>query len=337
MKTTTLLVLVLTLLIQQSFAQAEKEIPKENQILLNVKSLLEKHFSGTNIRDLRKDFEIQPNGTIGYSFVSDVNELFSGKSNKSLSSKLNKVLKLKSNIKLTGTLYFDNCLDSALVSIEYKREDTVYSFISMSGYAVPRGGFKAFSKRLHDFIKEQVTLGKLVKDSVLATKSFNLLVDKSGSFKQHQQNYLSKTIDIFLASEPRWNPSMGSGRLLSTVVNFSIIWYYINDDDSWPQEHNAVRKYQDYNDFEGYVNIYTIAFLHHQNIPVFYSYKFLPYSGKTTVSAVYDNMLKEYRMFVIHNGTLDNSNRLTTLIREEASKKLSPSELHYSRVYFMID
>lgn len=337
MKNFTLLLIFLISFALHSFAQVGKEISKENQILLNVKSLLEKHFSGTNIRNLQQDFEIQPNGTNGYSFVSDVNRLFSEKSKKSLSSKLNKVLKLKSDTKLIGTLYFDNCLDSALVNIEYKREDTVYSFISMSGYAVPRGGFKAFSKRLHDFIKEQVVVGKLVKDSVLTVKSINLLINRDGRFTQHQQNYLSKSIATFLASEPRWNPSMGSGRHLSTVVNFSIIGYYINGDDSWPAEDNLVRRYQDYNDFDGYVNIYTIAFFHYQNIPVFYSYKLLQHSGKTIVSAVYDEMLKTYRMFVIHNGTLNHSNQLITLIKDEASKKFSPSEFKYQRVYFMID
>lgn len=337
MKKTILLLLVFTVLIQPSFAQVRKEVSKENQNLLNVKSLLEKHFSGTNIRDLRKNFEIQPNGTIGYSFISDVNRLFSEKSNKSLTSKLNKVLKLKSNTKLTGTLYFDNYLDSALINIEYKREDTVYSFISMSGYAVPRGGFKTFSKRLHDFIKEQISLGTLVKDSVLITKSINLLVDKSGSFRLYQRNYLTKSIATFLASEARWNPSMGSGQPLSTVVNFSILGYYINGDVSWPSEDNSVQGYRDYNDFDGYVNIYTIAFFHHQNIPVFYSYKLLQHSRKTIVSAVYDDMLKAYRMMVIHNGTLDQSNQLINLIKDEALKKFSPSEFYYSRIYFMID
>jgi|GEM_PF-3102341 len=336
MKITTFFLFVLVSFTCQSFAQDEEKASNKNQNLLQVKSILEKHFAGTNIRSLQKGFEIKLTATKGYSFISEINGFFSEKTNKNLSSKLNKVLKLKNNTKLTGTLYFDDCLDSAFVNIEYKREDTVYSFISMSGYAVPRGGFNALSKRLHNFIKEQIALGKLAKDSVLSVKSINLLVDRSGSFKQYQQNYLSKVIDKFLASEPRWNPSMGGGRPLSTVVNFSIIQYYING-DSWPREDNIAKRYQDNNDFEGYVNIYTIAFFHHQNIPVFYSYNLLPNSGKTTISAVYDNILKEYRMFVIHDGALNHSKQLITLIRKEASKKIYPLEFNFRRVYFMLD
>ena len=38
---------------------------------------------------------------------------------------------------------------------------------------------------LHDFFKEQITLGKLVKDSIIANTSISILVDKNGSLKEH--------------------------------------------------------------------------------------------------------------------------------------------------------
>lgn len=238
MKKITLLLLSLIALTSLSSAQADKDTSKESQLLFNVKSILEKHFAGTNVRSLQKSFEIKPEQSNGYSFVSEVNGLFSTASNKALSNKLNKVLRLKDSIKLTGTLYFDDRIDSALVDIEYKREDTVYHFASMSGYAVPRGGFKAFSKRLHDFIKEQIALGKLVKDSIAAIKSINLLIHRDGSFTQAKQSYISKAIELFLSSEPRWNPSINTP--IAAVVNFSIIRYYI-DGDAWPLEDNIAK------------------------------------------------------------------------------------------------
>ncbi|SOD14376.1 hypothetical protein [Pedobacter xixiisoli] len=336
MKKTTLLLFILTALISQSFAQIGKEISKENQVLFNVKSLLEKHFSGTNIRGLQKSFEIKSSHSDGYSFTSDVNSLFSEKSNKSLSIKLNKVLKIKDNTKLTGVLYFDDRLDSAMVDIAYKTEDTVYSFISMHGYAVPRGGFKAFSKRLHDFINEQITQGKLLKDSISSITSINIMVDKSGSFKQAKQTYLSKVIDVFLASEPRWNPSMSSGKHVPTVVSFSIIRDYING-GNWPREDNVAKKRYGYNDFDSYVNIYEIAFFYNNDVPVFYSNELLEHSGKTIISAVYDKMLKAYRMIAVHNGNLTNTNQLKNLTRTEASKEFYVSGYGYYRIYFMLD
>lgn len=336
MKKITLLLFVFIVFNLQSFGQTSNSNTEDKQKLLKIKSVLEKHFAGTNIRSLQKGFEIKQTQSNVYSFISEVNGLFSEKSQKELFTKLNRALKLENNTKLTGTLYFDDRLDSALVDIEYKREDTVYTFVSMSGYAVPRGGFKGFSKRMHDFIKEQVALGRLVKDSVQKLASVNLLINGDGRIKQHQQNYLSKAITTFLASEPRWNPTTHAGMPVSTIVNFSIIKYYING-DAWPSEDNLFKGYRDYNDFEGYVNIYTIAFLHNQNKPVFYSGKLLQHSGKIIVSAVYDNMLKEYRMIAVHNGTLNDANKLINLIRKEASKKFYPPEFNFSRIYFMLD
>ncbi|RZL50799.1 MAG: hypothetical protein EOP00_02425, partial [Pedobacter sp.] len=324
MRKITLLLFALIALTYQSFAQTSTGNTEDKKQLLRIKSVLEKHFAGTNVRSLQKYFEIKQAQSNGYSFISEVNGLFSEESNKVLSSKLNRVLKLKNNTKLTGLLYFNDCIDSVLVSVEYKRDDTVYNFISMSGYAVPRGGFKAFSKRLHDFVKEQITLGKLMKDSVIANTSISILVDKNGSLKQNNQSYLSRAIDVFLTVEPRWYPSMASGRPISTVTNFSILRNYI-EGDIWPIEDYISKNHQNYNDFDGYVNIYTIAFFHDQNIPIFYSDKLLQHSGKTIASAVYDNMLKEYRMIVTHNGSLTNSNQLINLIKKEASKKFSTS------------
>lgn len=334
MKITNLFLLFLLSFTLQSFAQLEKDSPKENQVLIKVKSILEKHFAGTNLRSIQRSFEIKPTKSDSYSFISDINGLFSEKSNQALATKLNKILRLKDNTNLTGVMYFDDRLDSALVNIEYKREDTVYQFFSMSGHAVPIGGFKAFSKRLHDFIKEQILLGKLVKDSVFVNATVNIFADRDGTFKQAKLNYLSKSIDKFLASEARWSP--GINVPLAAVVNFSIIEYYING-DVWPLETTTVNRYQNNNDFESYVNIYTIAYFHDKNTPIFYSNKLLKHSGKTTISAVYDSMLKEYRLISIHDGNLNDTDRLVTLIRKEASKKFSPPEFNYSRVYFMLD
>ena len=230
-----LLILSLLIFASSCFSQSKDSVSDLN-LLINLKSTIEKHFSGTNIHGANESFLIEYNSSSKrHAFVSKANEILPVGKSKALDAKINKFLKNQNDRKLVGTIYFDKYLDSTLVDIEYFKDEEVYRFNAMTSVLQPPGGLSAFSKRLHDFLKEQIATKQLLLDSVLAQEVVNVNVDRGGSLSQVNNFRISKLIDVFLKSERRWNPGILSGPSIDMQVEFKLLDYYLtNKTENWP-------------------------------------------------------------------------------------------------------
>ncbi|WP_316768827.1 hypothetical protein [Pedobacter frigiditerrae] len=297
-------------------------------ILLNLKSTIENHFSGKNIHDLREPFIIEYSGSSKkYNLISNANDMLPLSKSDALNIRINKFLKSQNSIKLTGTIYFDQYSDSALVYIELSKDETVYQFYSMESSPQPPGGLKIFSKRLHDFLKKQIAIKQLIQDSVFAKEKVNFNVDRSGVLSRANKDYLSNSIEAFIKSEKRWNPGLQSGRMMDIQVEFRLLKEYLTyENANWPS----------LNDFSENVNINLITSNKIGSEITFYSSSFprkFSNNNRIIVSMVYDSILGKYRTSSVHSGSLFDTDKL---IRElyETPQEGNLKAYAYKRIYF---
>lgn len=304
MKKSTLLVLLLLISILQSFAQIKKDTSKENQVLLNVKSILEKHFAGTTYRGIQIDFKIDDSLSKKYRFYGPATELISAGKLRKLNHQLNSVLKSHKHIKIDGNTYFDLFLDSAIVDLAYRTDDIIYKFSAMGATPIPSRGYAAFSKRMHDFLKEQFVNNEISKDSLLSTSSAEFIVMADGTVLSAKQKYLTKILTDFLKTERKWNPGLYSGPLITSKVSFILEKSYLSDENpNWPTYYGKEQM--------SFENLASFATVDHE---VFCSNNLPHYGKETVVSVVYDNVLKKYRLPYIHVDNVGKAKELIGLI-----------------------
>lgn len=324
----TLLLLSLLIATTLCYGQSKDSISDLN-LLLNLKSTIEKHFSGTNIHGANESFVIEYNSSSKrHAFLSKANDILPVGKSKALDAKINKFLKNQHDRKLVGTIYFDKYLDSTLVDIEYFKDEEVYRFNAMTSVLQPPGGLSAFSKRLHDFLKEQIATKQLLLDSVLAQEVVNVNVDGSGSLSQVNNFRISKLIDVFLKSERRWNPGILSGPSIDMQVEFKLLDDYLtNKTENWPT----------LDDFSEYSNIKFLSSKKIGSELTFYSTS-LPrkFNNKnyTVVSFMYDGILEKYRFPSVQSGNFTASEKLINDILRTSPKENFREDLSFMRIYF---
>lgn len=322
MKNFTLLLLVFVILASQSIAQVEKDKSKENQVLLNVKSILEKHFAGTKYRGIQKDFKIDDSLSKQYRLYGTAAELISSTNLKKLNNQLNNALKANKQLKLDGKIYFDFFLDSAIVDLEYRPDGIIYKFVAMSATPVPPRGYGAFAQRMHDFLKQQLLNNKISKDSLLSVSSAKFIVKVDGTVFAAKQKYLTELLTDFLKTERRWNPGIHSGPLISSKVSFILNRYYLtNENPNWPTYYGKEQM-----SFESLAPFATV------DNEVFCSGNLPSYGKETIVSVVYDSVLKKYRLPYIH---VDNQGKAKKLISLVVNNKKTYGEEFSRKYYYM--
>lgn len=317
--------LILSFAITFVFGHSFSQNNKIDDTLLNVKSLVEKHFSGTTYRGIYKDFKIDDSLSSSYHLYGGSTNFITPVNLEKLNSKLEKLLKNRRGVKLIGTIYFDFFLDSVIVDLDYRKDDTVYKFIAMSGTPVPIKGYSAFSKRMHDFLKELLANHKLTKDSIQFIGTAKFIAEAKGTIFAAKQGYLTDALDNFLKIENRWTPGMHSGPLVNTKVSFALDKSYLfKENTNWPSEYG-----------EGQMSFENLASFSTRENEIFYSNNLPKYGEKTIVSVVYDSMLKRYRLPYVHVDNQGKAKKLIELIIN--NKRIYGEDMYeFSRKYYYI-
>ena len=303
MKKATLILFVFISFASKSLAQAGKDANDKNQLLLNVKAVIEKHFAGTKYRGVEKDFKIDDSLLKRYRFYGPASELISSVKLGKLNNQLNNALKASKQLKLDGKIYFDLFLDSVIVDLEYRPDDIIYKFVAMGATPVPPKGYGAFAKRMHDFLKQQLVNNKISKDSLLSTSSAKFIVKVDGTVFAAKQKYLTEVLKDFLKTERRWNPGIHSGPSISSKVFFILERSYLSDENpNWPTYYGKEQM-----SFESLASFATV------DNEVFCSGNLPNYGKETIVSVVYDSFLKKYRLPYIH---VDNAGKAKELLEK---------------------
>ncbi|RZK92938.1 MAG: hypothetical protein EOO98_01245 [Pedobacter sp.] len=301
MKKVTLLLFFLISQASQSFAQVGEESDIHNELLLKVKSVLEKNFAETKYRGIQKDFKINDSISKQYRFYGTAEGLISSVKLGKLNNQLNNVLKANKQVKIDGKIYFDFFLDSVVVDLEYCPDGIIYKFVAMSAIPAPPKGYEAFAKRMHDFLKQQLVNNKISKDSLLSNSSAKFIVRVDGTLFAAKQKHLTELLTDFLETERRWNPGLHSGPSISSKVSFILNRSYLTDENpNWPTYYGKEQM-----SFESLASFSTV------DNEVFYSGNLPNYGKETVISVVYDSFLKRYRLPYIH---VDNAGKAKELI-----------------------
>lgn len=289
-----------------------------------MKFLLEKHFAGTKYRGIQKEFKIDDSLSTSYQLYGNSTDFIYSVKLKKLNSRLNTTLKQKGLVKLAGTIYFDLFLDSVLVDIAYRSDNIVYEFVSISSTPVPVKGYNAFSKRMHDFLKAQIADNKLSLDSIKSINSAKFIVRADGTVLASKRGYLTMALTEFLKEEKRWNPGMHSGPPANSKVSFIIMLSYLfGEDKVWSSDYGKQQMH-----FE------NLSFLSDGQKEVFYHHEFPTKGKETVISAIYDPMLKKYRLPYIHVDNNENATKLITLINKNSGKHYGEDIYNFKRKYF---
>lgn len=325
------LVLLLSFTLCSAFGQSGRDEYQLDATLLKVRNMLEKCLAGTNIRSLKSDFGIRLNkSSNSYVFSSDVNNMLSITKKAALNAKLNKTLDKRKEIKLVGSIYFDDYLDSALVRVTYFNPDTIYDFVSISRPPWPREGYEKFSKDLHDVIKTKIRERRIVKDSLVGVEYIEFNVGRGGMFKRDNRNSLNKELDSFFAAKKSFANGMFSGRLIEIKVALVLFKNYLFNNGPWPERSINNSGYVDQGGQWAHVQLITpfdvCEETFYSNIPPYQSTRL-----RAVVSMVYDGVLQKYIRPVIHFGEIKETDQLV-----EDLKSVHRGDTGYidSRVYF---
>ncbi len=325
------LVILLSGILYSAFAQSTYEKNRLDHTLLKVKNVLEKYLAGTNIRSLKSTFKIQSNQEFNrYELISDINKMLPKTKVSLLNDQLNKSLKGQKALKLEGDIFFDDCLDSALVYVKYFHPDTVYQFISLAHPPQPREGYEKFSKDLHEVIKAKIKTGKISINGLTNINYIRFNVDRGGMFKRDNQNSLNKELDSFFAAKKSFANGLFSGRLIEIKVAFVLFKNYLFNNGPWPERSINNPGYVDHGVQWAHVQLITPFDVCEET---FYS-NILPYQStrlRAVVSMVFDGVLQKYIRPVIHFGDIKETDQLV-----EDLKSVHRGDTGYidNRVYF---
>ncbi|RZJ48583.1 MAG: hypothetical protein EOO44_20790 [Flavobacterium sp.] len=243
---------------------------------------------------------------------------------------LNNVTKKYPNLKLDGSIYFDKYLDSAIVSLENYRPDTIYRFISVPLALEPRAGYENFSKELHDVIKIKIKEGNIQKETIIEMWSIKFNVNLLGIISRKNTDYLKNELDSFFNAQ-RWKRSAHSSLFVDADVELKLDRDYLIKETAWRTKNIKI----------SYPNSYTAGWAVLDMITpfkvgtelTFYSDK-LPeknWNYTASISLIYDGMLRKYLMPIIHFGSKEETTKLIVdLISNSEDLNIGTNQ----RIYF---
>lgn len=294
--------------------------------LPELKRLLESHFTGTAIRDLAVGFEVKRDALHNdYKLTGEIQQLVDSVSVAALLRKIDMLYSPADTIGYTGTVYFDRYTDSAIVEVHPINGDQI--FHAMSAMLSPPGGMKAFSRRFHDFLRNQIETGVVDADTIVKLSKFRFIVERDGSLIPLDTGIARELFRAFERQEKRWSPGIWSGPPSRNEVILNIIDRFIRNGSGWPDEYEWV----------------NVAELPHFDIGKRLTYctmnKAIIPPHHVAISAIYDPVFGAYRMPIIHNGTIEEAELLINDVAD-IFKKGDPKAdqmSSYRRIYFYRD
>ncbi|GGG93930.1 hypothetical protein GCM10007415_31210 [Parapedobacter pyrenivorans] len=168
--------------------------------LLELKSLLESHFSETTIRDIAVDFELKRDSVSrDYKLTGSILELVEFAPMEALQRKISKLYSSTDITAYTGTVHFDRYTDRAIVDVHPLTEDRI--FYSVPSMPNPTGGIEAFSRRFHDFLRSQQEKGLIHTDAVASLSKFRFIVERDGSLMSLDTGIIEALFNAFVQQD----------------------------------------------------------------------------------------------------------------------------------------
>ncbi len=299
--------------------------PNVSSSILELKKLLESHFSGTAIRDIATDFVLKRDA-IGneYKLSGNIRQLIESPSIVAIEQKITGLRPSLDTTTYAGTVYFDCYTAHAVVNV-YPVNQTNSVFHTVSTVLDPKGGLSAFSRRFHDFLRNQQSK-EIDTETLTNLSTFRFLVERDGSLTSLDTGIAKTLFRAFAQQEMKWSPGILSGPPSRNEVTLYLVAEFIRTGHGWPDEYNWV----------------SIRRLPHFDIGEQLTYCVMSKAplpqGLVVVSAIRDPMLGIYRWPMIHGGTAEAAQLLIRDI-QAAFAKGNPLEHHslYRRIYFYRD
>lgn len=290
--------------------------PVSPETLQRLKTAFEQILSGTDIRDLHRDFELKFD-TLSLRFKLHMAPKTPLPENTldTLDGLINRILADTPHARLMGQIYFDRYADRALVNVKEYTTDQIFQSIEIM--VEPEGGMEAFSRRLHDYLKAEIGQGYSWIDSLRDRPSICLIVERDGSLIHVADTPLRTSLDAFIAQEQKGSPGIMSGRPVAYELELRLYASYLQGKTRWPKD--AEWRRQPILSWKKKGRQYLFSSLMRPDAPV--------------VSFVYDAVFGQYRFPIAHAGSRDECSRLIMEIQEEADK---PPFFYraFDRVYF---
>ncbi|MEC3879698.1 hypothetical protein [Parapedobacter sp. 10938] len=292
---------------------------------MELKKLLELHFSGTAIRDVAADFILKYNAISNeYELGGGIRQLIESPSIVAIEQKTASLRPSADTTTFAGTVYFDRYTAHAVVNVHPVNQANSV-FHTVSTVLNPKGGLEAFSRRFHDFLRSRHGR-ETDTETVENLSTFRFLVERDGSLMPLDTGIAETLFRAFARQEIKWSPGISSGPPSRNEVTLHLITEFIRTGQGWPDEYNWV----------------SIRRLPHFDIGEQLTYcvtskASLP-PGLVVISAIRDPMLGTYRWPMIHGGPAEAAQLLIKDI-QAAFEKGTPLEHHslYRRVYFYRD
>ncbi|MFC7526789.1 hypothetical protein ACFQRK_22720 [Parapedobacter sp. GCM10030251] len=296
--------------------QIAEEKPVSPGTLQRLKTAFEQVLSGTGIRDLHRDFELKFD-TLALRFKLHIapKTPLPEYTLDTLDGLINQILGGTSHARLTGQIYFDRYTDRALVSVKGYTTDQIFQSIEIM--VEPLGGMEAFSRRLHDYLKAEISQGHSWIDRLQDRTSICFIVERDGSLINVADTPFRTSLDAFVAQEQKGSPGIASGRPVAYELELRLYASYLQGKTGWPKD--AEWRRRPILSWKKKGRQYLFSSLMRPDAPV--------------VSFVYDAVLGQYRFPIAHAGSRDECSRLIMEIQKDPDK---PPYFYraFDRVYF---
>ena len=313
---TAFLTLLAIFSVLRSAGQTEDVRPVAPETLQRLKIAFEHVLSGTDIRDLNRNFEVRFD-TLAQRFRLrfDENTPIPKHLLDTLHGRINSILDPMPRARLTGQVYFDRYTDHALAIVKEYSTDQVFQSIEI--FIEPEGGMEKFSRRLHDYLKAEVDQGHIRMDSIIKRTTVGFIVERDGSLINIADIPLKASVDAFIAQERKWSPGIMSGRPVVYELELRLDTSYLQGEVEWPKHAEWERR----------------QILSWKRKGRHYMFSSLVRPDAPVVSFVYDAILGQYRFPIAHAGSSEDYRQLIMDIQENPIKRSSLYGAFY-RVYF---
>lgn len=314
--------LVICCLVAETAAQS-----KALDSFLELKSLLESHFSGTTIRDIMAEFELKRD-SLGnnYKLTGRIEQLIEPTLIETVQQKIGKLHTSTGTTVYTGIVYFDRYTDRAVVEVyPLNKDNRVFGALSIM--LNPKGGMKSFSRRFHDFLRNQGEMGLIDTDTIASLSTFRFMVERDGSLISLDTGVSKVLFQTFAQQEKKWSPGIMSGRPSRNEVVLHLVTEFIHTGHGWPDEYEwvSVRELPRF-DIGKQLTYCTMS---KASIP----------PGLVVISVIRDPMIGAYRMPMIHDGSVETAQLLINDVQEvfEKGDPTVDQTSSYRRMYFYRD
>lgn len=299
------------------FSQTENQ---EFDRVGELKSILEQHLSGTELRNVRAYFELYKDSTKNeYVIKGNIQKLIAAERLNNLREEINRGQVLTSEDAYNISVFFDRYTDQAIV---YPKLASTTYFRAMPMFPEPHGGMQQLSKRFHDLIRVRINSGLLDIEALRKLETVNFIIERDGSPIPADTGFARQVVLEFLKEERKWKAGLHSGRPIQKIYAIQVIPEYLSGEISWSESYESLI-------FENFVLSTTW-----ENIVYYTQNKTSIPKDQVVVSAIYDSMLRRYRLTIKHNGSRESTDSLiaeVTNMTNARSRWISEERVYFYR------